>query len=66
MKAYLVVTGAVFGLLTIVHVWRVIEESPSLARDPWFLLITAISALLCGWAVRLLLTVRTRTVASSS
>ena len=58
MKAYLVVTGAVFGLLTIVHVWRVIDESPSLARDPSFLLITAISAALCGWAVRLLVAAR--------
>jgi hypothetical protein len=53
MKAYLVVTAALFGLLTIVHVWRMVVES-SVVSDPWFLLTTAVSALLCGWGARLL------------
>ena len=48
MKRYLWVTGVLFGLLTVVHVWRMFVESK--ARDPWFVLITAISALLCVWA----------------
>ena len=52
MKAYLWVTGSAFGLLTVVHIWRMIVE-PS-ARDPWYLLITTISALLSGWAFKLL------------
>ena len=52
MKTYLWLTGTVFGLLTIVHVWRMIVE-PS-ARDPWFVLITAVSTLLAGWAFKLL------------
>jgi hypothetical protein len=52
MKTYLWATGGLFGLLTIVHIWRMIVE-PS-ARDPWFVLITLISALLTGWAIRLL------------
>ena len=54
MKAYLLTTGTVFGLLTIVHIWRVIAESAALARDPWYILITAITAALCVWAFRLL------------
>jgi len=53
MKAYLLTTGTVFGLLTIVHIWRVIAESSALARDPWFILITLLSAGLCLWAFRL-------------
>lgn len=66
MKAYLVVTAVLFGLLAIIHLWRVIEESATLARDPWFLVITAIAALLCGWAVRLLLSSRARAAGQGS
>jgi hypothetical protein len=60
MKAYLAVTGTLFGLITLAHVWRVIAESASLATDPWFILLTALSAALCAWACRLLLTTRSR------
>jgi hypothetical protein len=60
MKAYLVVTSALFGLLTVVHLWRMVAESTRLATDPWFLLITALSAALCVWALRLLRTTRPR------
>src|SRR5437660_144612 len=28
MKAYVMTTGAVFGLITLVHIWRLIEEWP--------------------------------------
>ena len=54
MKAYLITTGAIFGLITLAHIWRVIAESPHLAKDPWFILLTIIAAALCLWAVRLL------------
>ena len=54
MKAYLLTTGTVFGLLTVAHIWRVIGESTALAKDPWFLLITLIAAGLCVWAIGLL------------
>ena len=52
MKMYVIATGVVFGLLTLVHVWRMVEE-PRLATDPWFLLTTALSAGLClsAWYV---------------
>jgi hypothetical protein len=52
MKAYLVTTGAVFGLLTLVHIWRAVVEST--LRDPAFSLVTIISAALCVWALSLL------------
>lgn len=54
MKAYLVTTGTIFGLITIAHVWRVIVESRALATDPWFILLTILAAGLCVWAFRLL------------
>jgi len=54
MKAYLITTGVVFGLLTVVHLWRAIAEGPRTATDPWFILTTVIAAFLCVWAWRLL------------
>ena len=53
MKAYLVTTATLFGLLTVVHIWRATVET-HLATEPSFLLITAISAFLCLWGIRLL------------
>ncbi len=53
VRTYLLTTGILFGLLTIVHVWRVVSESASLARDPWYVLITAIAAAFCVWALAL-------------
>jgi hypothetical protein len=54
MKAYVMTTGAVFGLLALAHVWRVVEEGRHLAADPWYVLITVVAAALCLWAFRLL------------
>ena len=53
VRAYLLTTGILFGLLTIVHIWRVVAESASLARDPWYMLITALAAAFCVWALAL-------------
>lgn len=55
VRAYLIVTGAVFGLLTLVHIWRIVEEGSHLATDVPWVLITVGSAALCIWAFRLLL-----------
>lgn len=60
MKVYLALTAVVFGLLTVVHLWRMVAESSSLAKDPIFVLLTAVSAGLCLWAVKLLMTQRRR------
>jgi hypothetical protein len=54
MRAYVMTTGAVFGLITVAHVLRVIAEGPHLARDPWYVLLTVATATLCIWAWRLL------------
>jgi hypothetical protein len=54
MKAYLITTGTVFGLIVLAHIWRVFEEGARLARDPWFLLLTLLAAALSFWAWRLL------------
>jgi hypothetical protein len=57
MKAYLVTTGAVFGVLALAHVLRTIAEWPRLA-DPLFVVegpgIGLFAAALCFWAWRLL------------
>jgi len=54
MKAYVVTTGAVFGLLALAHIWRGIAEGPHLATEPLFILLTLAAAALCFWALRLL------------
>ena len=54
MKAYVMTTGVVFGLITLAHIWRVIEEGMHLAETPWYILITLATAALSFWAFRLL------------
>ena len=54
MRAYLWTTGAVFGLVTLAHVWRMLAERPGLAAEPFYLLITLAAAGLAFWAWRLL------------
>jgi hypothetical protein len=48
------ITGAVFGLITVAHVLRVIAEGPHVMTEPWWVLLTAATASLCVWAWRLL------------
>ncbi len=54
MKAYLISTGGLFGLITLAHLWRIVDEWPRFATDPWYLLLTITAAVLCLWAWRLL------------
>jgi hypothetical protein len=49
VKAYVATTGAIFGLLVVLHIWRVTQE-PQLIRDPWYWLITLAAAALSLWA----------------
>lgn len=53
MKAYLRVTGAVFALVTLAHVWRIKLEGMWLAKDPVFVVLTVFTAALSVWAWRL-------------
>jgi uncharacterized membrane protein len=53
MRAYVLTTGILFGIVTLAHVWRMIEERP-MATVPWYILITVATGALCFWAWRLL------------
>ena len=57
MKAYVMTTGVVFGLLAVAHVWRVVAEGSGVARPP-FIAITIVAAALCGWSVTVLRSIR--------
>ena len=54
MKAYILTTGILFGLLTALHVWRAMVEGAHLATDPWYVLATLATTVLYLWALRLL------------
>lgn len=55
MRAYVITTGIVFGLLVIAHLLRGIAEGPHVVRDPFFMLSSLIAMGLCGWACRLVM-----------
>lgn len=52
MRAYLITTSAIFGLLVVVHIWRMVVEAG--VSNPWFFGITVLAAAMCGWALGLL------------
>lgn len=54
MKAYVITTGAIFGLITLAHIWRIFAEHEHLATDPWYILLTVLTAALFLWGCRLL------------
>jgi hypothetical protein len=57
MKAYLLISGTLFGLLAVEHMIRVVDKWRELTTDPWFVLaqmfILVISVVLSVWAWRL-------------
>ena len=50
MKAYLVTTGVLFAVITVAHVWEVVDRRQLFASDA---LILAVTVGLCVWAWRL-------------
>ncbi len=54
MKAYLITTGTLFGVLALVHIWRALDAEPALATDPWYIVVTLVAAAMSVWAFRLL------------
>lgn len=54
MRGYLLTSGAIFGLVVLAHVLRIVAEGPHMLRDPWYVLTTVAAAALCLWAFRLL------------
>ena len=61
MKAYLVITGAIFGLVGIAHLLRLFFEGHPLT-DPWFLAsnlaLFVVGGGIAVWAARLLTSIR--------
>lgn len=53
MKTYVATTGGLAGLVTVLHLWRMVVER-HLAAEPSYWLITLLTAGLAGWAFRLL------------
>ena len=50
MKAYIITTGVIFGLITAAHVARIAAEGSRLATEPLFAALTVLSGTLCAWA----------------
>jgi hypothetical protein len=61
MKAYLILTGAIFGLVGVAHLLRLFFEGHS-QSDPWFLgsnlALFVIGGGIAVWAARLLVGLR--------
>ena len=53
MKAYLITSGTIFGLITVAHIWRAVAEGRHVAADPFFMALTLLAAALSIWAWRL-------------
>ncbi len=49
MKAYLITTGTVFGLITVAHVWRAFAEGSRVATEPFLLSGCIFSSWLKVW-----------------
>lgn len=54
MRMYVMLSGAIFGLVTLAHLVRIYAEGVHLARDPWYVSLTILTAAFCVWAFRLL------------
>jgi hypothetical protein len=58
VKAYLITTGSIFGLIALAHLLRTIAEWSRLSTDPWFYLegpgLGVVAAAFSFWAWRLL------------
>lgn len=54
MKAYVMTTGIVFGLLVVVHIWRAIEEGSGMMKEPFFVISTLLATAFCVWSWRVL------------
>ncbi|HEY0454900.1 MAG TPA: hypothetical protein VGE41_00890 [Verrucomicrobiae bacterium] len=55
MKAYLITTGILFALLTLLHIWKAIDEWNYHTANTWTMVaVTFLPALFAWWAFRLL------------
>jgi hypothetical protein len=51
MRAYVLTSGSIFGLIVLAHVWRIFLE-PHVVREPLWVLITLAAVGLTVWAFR--------------
>ena len=54
MKAYVITSGSVFGLIVLAHIARVFMEGPRVIQDFWFVTFTILAVGLSLWAWRVL------------
>ena len=52
MKAYVITSGAIFALLVLAHIVRVVVEGPHVLSDVFFVSATLIAGGLAAWAWR--------------
>ena len=49
MKAYVITSATLFGLITVAHLLRIVMEGARLATEPVYILLTLLSAALSVW-----------------
>jgi hypothetical protein len=54
VRAYVVITGVIFGLIVAVHIWRAVIENFAPLTQPPFVVLTLLALGLCGWSAYLL------------
>ena len=52
MRAYIVTSGSIFGLIVVAHAARVVAEGTHVVREPFFDAMTVLAAALAIWAYR--------------
>ena len=57
MKAYIITSGAIFALITVLHIARLVTEPMNILREPIFVVLTVLGAVLSIWAFAILLRV---------
>ena len=53
MRAYVLTSGSIFGLIFLAHIWRIFLE-PHVLGEPLWVLLTLAAAGLSLWALRIL------------
>jgi hypothetical protein len=54
MRAYVITTGLIFGLIVAVHIWRMLVENFAPLTQAPFVVLTMLALGLCAWSVYLL------------
>ncbi|MBS0387773.1 MAG: hypothetical protein JSR15_04765 [Proteobacteria bacterium] len=52
MRSYVAVSGSIFALIVVAHVWRAAVEGPGMFEQPSFIMLTAAAGGMAVWAWR--------------